>query len=160
MIIFGFCLMFKTVPSDNSTTSVVCSAGVTPFQLRPYPSAQRSTSGRKRVVVRAQVLTSSPYRNQLIDQQATKQNKEMKRCAKSVSLSPHRKRLKTQHAAKKHKPEAGVDNTPCYFCEIPYCDSSVQWFKCKNCSNWVCETCAVVRKKKCMPKVFICANCR
>jgi hypothetical protein len=165
------------VPAPNSINSesasasyaVVSNSDISPLQLRPYPSAQRSSSVKKRTIVRAQILTSTPYKNQLIAQQEAKDKKknESKRCAKSLVFTPSlpAKRLKKQpvkRAVNEHNPTAAdSDTTPCLFCEIAYCDSNVQWFQCKNCSNWVCGTCSGKPKKSARrPKGFVCANCK
>ena len=103
-----------TVSTDQVSSSIVI-----PEQVRPYPAAQRSSAVKKRAVVRAQLLTASPYRQQLLDQQEAKRTG--KRRAK-----PHE-----SHQLKKKRlnlPATGtntVDNTPCLFCEIPYSESDV-----------------------------------
>jgi hypothetical protein len=33
------------------------------------------------------------------------------------------------------------DQTPCLYCDIPYCDSSVKWYQCSICTKWSCGTC-------------------
>ena len=58
---------------------------------------------------------------------------------------------------------ADDDKTPCFFCEISYCESSVEWFLCKNCGAWVCGTCAgraVTGKKTSRQKTFLCDSCK
>ena len=50
------------------------------------------------------------------------------------------------------------DNTPCIYCEIPYSESSVSWFKCCICDKWACGNCARMGHR---PKgVFTCHSCK
>jgi hypothetical protein len=72
---------------------------VTPSQLCPFPTAQRSSSAKKKTAVKAQVVTASPYKNQLMAQQAVRQSKpkQSKRCAKSLQFSPPAKNGKDSH---------------------------------------------------------------
>lgn len=118
----------------------------TPLQLRPYPADQRSIKPgtKKRAVIRAQILTASPYRKQLVDWQEKAQSTTThKRSAKSLSLQPAKKqRKKSQPATDSNQlKNNAVDNTPCRICEIPYSESHVNWFKCSNCCSWICGTC-------------------
>ena len=136
-----------TVSTDQVSSSIV-----TPEQVRPYPAAQRSSAVKKRAVVRAQLLTASPYRQQLLDQQEAKRNGK-RRAKPHASRQLPKKRLNFLPADTNT-----VDNTPCLFCEIPYSESGVPWFRCKNCTSWVCETCAGRAAKQ--KKVFTCSNCK
>ena len=49
-----------------------------------------------------------------------------------------------------------ADNTPCMYCELIYCQSSVEWYRCKNCLKWACGNCAAMGRKK----VFLCDSCK
>lgn len=51
-----------------------------------------------------------------------------------------------------------ADNTPCNYCEIPYSQSNVTWYKCHACEKWACGNCAHVGRKS--KKVFICDECK
>ena len=57
---------------------------------------------------------------------------------------------------KRSECEAEEDSTPCMYCEVIYCQSSVKWYSCKNCKNWACGQCAGMGRKK----VFICDSCK
>lgn len=156
-VIFVTAVLRVLVAPSNSNVDV------TPSQLRPFPTAQRSSSAKKKTAVKAQVITASPYKNQLLAQQAVRQSnpKPKKRCAKSLQLSPPAKKRKSQ--TPKESESDRLDNTPCLFCEIAYCDSNVQWFLCKNCNFWVCAACAgstVKTKKGNRSKAFVCGNCK
>lgn len=53
---------------------------------------------------------------------------------------------------------ADEDNTPCIYCEIPYSESSVNWFRCCVCDRWACGNCACMGRR---PKaVFTCHDCK
>jgi len=38
--------------------------------------------------------------------------------------------------------------TTCIYCEIQYCQSTVEWVKCKVCEQWACSQCAHLGKKR------------
>ena len=71
--------------------------------------------------------------------------------------SPYKNQFFAQKAQKSEK-----QSTPYLFCEILYCDSNVQWFRCKNCCLWFCKTCAGLsaKEKKSRRQVFVCTNCK
>jgi len=48
------------------------------------------------------------------------------------------------------------DTTACMYCEIQYCQSSVEWVKCKVCEQWACSQCAHLGKKR----MFVCDSCK
>jgi hypothetical protein len=56
------------------------------------------------------------------------------------------------------RPTDAADNTPCNYCEIPYFQSNVAWYKCSVCDKWVCGSCAHVGRKS--KNVFICCDCK
>ena len=44
------------------------------------------------------------------------------------------------------------DTTACMYCEIQYCQSTVEWVKYKVCEQWACSQCAHLGKKR----MFVC----
>ena len=103
---------------------------------------------------------ASAYKNQLLEQQAAKSKKWKKISPNPPSSKSSAKKLRSSPSVVDSA--ANGDTTPCLICEIPYCDSNVEWFLCKNCRSWVCGTCAGVGmkpKKKCKT-VFVCFNCK
>ena len=122
------------------------------------PKKARRCSATKRRVGHAEVITTSPYKKSLV---ASKTGKKRK-----LSQSQDHQRKQRNVATKKNRmPTASTskdlsnttdDRTPCMYCEILYCESTVQWYKCKSCGNWACATCARVGHKR----RFMCANCK
>jgi len=100
----------------------------------------QSQSGRKRKVGHAQVITESPYK-QALEQASVRPKRKPKKVAKQIKLS--------------NEKQGEVDETPCMYCEIVYCDSDVPWFRCRTCKRWACGTCVTIGKKK----SFCCSSC-
>jgi len=149
--------------------------------ILPTPKAPcRSSVARKRKAFHATIVTSSPFKQKLQQIQEEKQSKEhalkQKECTKkSKNSTAVQKRTSSKVAAKRSTSKTGgpaekatthtedtdpelnnVDRTPCMFCEVLYCESSVRWFRCKFCFMWACGDCAAVGRKK----VFVCSNCK
>lgn len=167
----------KNCPDDTTVND--SHASVTSFDdIMPTPKASfRSTSSRKRKAFHATVATSSPFKQKLKKAKEDKQNKE--RVMKQKQLQKTNKKNtvvkttskvaagkktprgqsagKAPNHSKDTEPELNnIDRTPCGFCEIAYCDSSVRWFRCKRCFMWVCGDCAAIGRKI----VFVCSNCK
>ena len=81
---------------------------------------------------------------------------EVKADSKKSKTGGRSARKASAHA-KDNEPELNnVDRTPCMFCEVIYCESSVRWFRCKSCFMWACGDCAAVGRKT----MFVCSNCK
>ena len=89
------------------------------------------------------------------------QQKEKKEQAEAEKKMRQEKRQKlkrdkeNKQAADSKKPrnKKAKDRTKCMYCEIEYCNSSVGWIKCKNCSKWACGSCAHLSRKR---KAYLC----
>jgi len=55
-----------------------------------------------------------------------------------------------------------VDTTKCLYCEIVYCESTVDWWQCTQCQQWACMVCSRMGKprKRGKPRVFVCDGCK
>lgn len=50
-----------------------------------------------------------------------------------------------------------TDKTLCSYCEVPYCETNVSWYKCRICKKWSCGNCACVGRRS---RSFICDGCK
>ena len=125
--------------------------------LAPIPHMKRPVSKVKRRVGHSECLSSSPYKLQLMEtvSLSTSKCKAAKR-ARSEKTASLQKKKSVKVIEESTACESNNDNTPCLFCEIPYCISRVQWFMCAKCLKWMCVNCARVAKKK---SKFVCQNC-
>jgi len=48
------------------------------------------------------------------------------------------------------------DTSTCMYCEIQFCQSTVDWVKCKVCEQWACSQCAHLGRKR----KFVCDSCK
>jgi len=60
-------------------------------------------------------------------------------------------------AAEKKTEQTQLDTTACMYCDIQYCQSSVEWIRCKMCKQWACKDCAHLNRRK---KAFVCDSCK
>lgn len=65
--------------------------------------------------------------------------------------------LQESNTSGNDRPTSDVDDTPCLFCEIRFCDSSVGWFMCARCRKWACGNCTGCGSFK--KKHFLCGLC-
>jgi hypothetical protein len=73
-------VLVTPVRGDNHQLSA--GSYISPIQLQPYPSASRPlglTSTRKRTALRAQIITASPFKNELISKQMAKDDIQKKK---------------------------------------------------------------------------------
>ena len=82
---------------------------------------------------------------------------------KRKKLNKENKHVVTKVSKASQKNAASViadnDKTNHMYCEIQYCQSSVDWVRCKTCKQCVCTDCAHLSTKN---KAFrpICDNCK
>jgi len=84
---------------------------------------------------------------------------ENKGWRKLPQITVHKRSKKAKPAADSdaHKSSVdAVDNTPCSYCEIPYSQSDVKWYKCCSCAKWACRKCARMGRGR----IFTCHNCK
>jgi len=134
-------------------------AGPSFKEFIPTPKkALRSSSSVRRRVGHAEVITTSPYKQNLVVNKAKKKPKlsqvqvqgKRRTATKKISRQP------TNTASGESVTNADVDRTPCTYCEILYCESTVQWHRCRSCGLWACATCANIGHKR----AFVCDSCK
>ena len=102
---------------------------------------------RKRKTQKAEIVTSSPYKNQLQQAEAKKSRPGNPKNAKLTS-SRSSKVAGTQQgprpSRKQRNPVAAmsVDTTPCIICTVRYCDPPFEgWRQCPECCGWFHNSC-------------------
>jgi len=144
---------------DNEVEAADSNSFVSFHHLVPLPRKDRPLNAKKRRVGHAERLTSSPYKRQLEEtMRSTPPSRpaRQKKPPRKGAGAPARKKTKPRKGANAaNDDEAVVDNTPCLFCQIPYNQSRVAWWQCRQCSRWACAKCACVGKEK----TFVCGIC-
>ena len=113
-------------------------------ELSPVPKTTAPRS-RKRKTETAQIITSSPFKNQL------ENNKNKKRIKKNVRVASKKPSSNTSKKTTKNK-KVGIsahaatmscDTTPsCCICAVRYCDPPFdEWQQCPTCSGWYHVSC-------------------
>lgn len=74
---------------------------VSPYDISPVPVKKRKNSNRGRKATNAEIITSSPYKNQLIDRNEKKKEKENK--LSKQKNKKNRKKRKLKENSKKRK---------------------------------------------------------
>jgi len=103
---------------------------------------------KKRRVGHAEIITSSPYKTMLGLQKKDKDKacKKLKLKSKDVKQAKQRETMPTSKV--KRDSATVVDRTPCMFCEILHCESTVSWYKCKNSAVGVRKVCTRRQKEE------------
>ena len=159
------------VATDNENTTVqqedkgddvepAASTSLMSFRdLVPLPHKERPANAKKRRVGHAECITSSPYKRQLEESllsPSTSKPGGKTKPRRKRSDAPARKKTNQRKKAKSNASDVeAVDTTPCLFCQIPYNESRVAWWQCRQCSGWACAKCACVGKEK----TFVCGMC-
>lgn len=131
---------------------------VTIPDLSPVPSVGNTfkSKGRRRTgATKAVVLTSSPYKNELI---AAKEKKTLKETKATISKAKKALKLQKEDEPKKKKikktqSKDGDEDWYCMICEEKSIEDMI---KCLRCKKWVHEICAGVKAGK---KQFFCSEC-
>lgn len=152
---------FSAEDLSASTIDKPTSSAASFHEIIPMP--KRSTTSleprKKRRVGHAEIITSSPYKTTLRQEKEVQASKKLKLESKKMN------QVKQRKVSSKARPTANSgsvnvigksDRTPCMFCEILHCESTVSWYRCKNCQQWACGLCAHMGRKK----VFVCDTCK
>jgi hypothetical protein len=151
-----------TVRCLSPDASTVIISSVSPQEIRPYPVSERSssTSGSrpKRVGMKAQIVTSSPFKNELTAKQIKKAPKSAgkRKHNSDCNKGPPAKKLAIQSkktGAKKRSPRVTEKTSeiakpllqdeevvPCRGCDEV--GGEEDWVKCNACSAWWHEACS------------------
>lgn len=154
----------ENVDTPPSTSKAIVTAI---YQLSPVPNAAAKRAiSRRRKAEKSEILTSSPYKNALIENKAAKAKTpvvkmqqlkskktndptKIKRTKKSTA-TPKRTMSQTSKALKPVTENA----TTCLICQE---DNDEDWICCQACNQWVHEACAHVEKGSVN---YICDFCR
>lgn len=132
--------------------------------LSPRPKIVKPRA-RKRKSDSAAVVTSSPYKLALEQQQSKTKSKvtvvaEQKQMTQATSRA--RRCLKASStkstSSKRKKTTSSTDETPCLFCEGHYCDSVEGFVQCGSCNLWAHYSCAGYDDK--IGGSYICEMCQ
>ncbi|CAH2108284.1 unnamed protein product [Euphydryas editha] len=113
-------------------------------QLSPLPRMKEKRLG-SRVCMKSQVITASPYKQQL--EEKKRQEKQKKKRNKTVVRKLSRQKPSTSKAKEK--------KYFCPLCQEEYTDPPIEeWIKCVACEEWWHELCTSHERG-----VFVCDNC-
>lgn len=116
-----------------------------PMMIRPLPKVAPNKTARKRKTQRAEVLTSTPIKDQQRGKMAQKRKKEenkVKAAKKKLegNLSKQKKEKSKQNKTKNKENEQS--NCICIICNEPYVDPPTEdWIRCDDCHLWAHDAC-------------------
>lgn len=140
-----------TVNPDQAKTKKV-----TPMDIRPTPKQTAPKTSRKRKLQKAEILTSTPIKEQQREIELKKQKVPMKKLQKKVSKNKsttkgNKKATASTSGKKKTVPsrktttgpkQASEEDVVCFLCQQKYTDPPDEdWIKCDDCQCWVHEAC-------------------
>lgn len=149
-------------PSGSSCSNMATNKtpfAVSPRDILPVPEAKRTTEiQRRRRCQKSEVLTSSPFKNELVEKQKLKKVPARK-LNDEKDTKPTTKKTKTLIRIPKPPVEQRVpeDNVPCLICDEPYSNSAAKeiWIQCNICLHWAHKLCTDY-----VDGVFICDFCK
>lgn len=138
-------------------------------QISPLPRMKNKRRGGGRVAMKSQVITDSPFKQQLEEkkkQEEEKKSRSKKKIPKLALNSPTNKKALTAKGKKKGLPAKGrqkpststakEDDYICPLCQEKYTDPPTEeWIKCMACEEWWHEQCTSYERG-----VFVCDNCK
>ncbi|XP_071040606.1 uncharacterized protein [Parasteatoda tepidariorum] len=134
----------STTISENSFQPVeeLLTPHVKPLDIRPLPKPTPNKTSRKRKTQRAEILTSSPFRNMQIEKEEKKKrlsnNAVVKKKFKNLPSTSKLGKTKKQRASKKKN----LKEYFCLVCGDPYEDPPLEdWIECGDCKDWAHEAC-------------------
>ena len=103
------------------------------------------------------ILTSAEAYAAKLKQQEAKDRLEREKQVRLEKRNNKMKHKENKENAKKPPFSTDTqDTTACMYCEIQYCQSTVEWVKCNICEQWACLQCAHLGKKR----KFVCDSCK
>jgi hypothetical protein len=150
-------------PADITDGRVPASA-VSPADIRPYPKKQRALfERRKRNKQQAEILTSTPFKNALIEKKkskATAQHHSKERVKRKLTLKGQdAPKIRKKRSTSQQLNGTDEDTTPCYTCKQRFCDdkSGMNWIQCQKCEAWFHNACQGLSQKG--QYSFTCIEC-
>lgn len=128
-------------------------------EISPVPNAaERRMVSRKRRAEKSEVLTSTPFKNELEEKNKNKAKAVKKNLSKTVKLvkkpaAQDPKKTNTCKAKTEETQEPEIGETYCVICNECF---EEDWIQCCECKNWAHEACSDVEKGQ---KYYKCDNC-
>lgn len=138
-------------------------------QISPLPRMKNKRRGGRRVSMKSQVITDSPFKQQLEEKkrQEEEKKKRNKKAIPKLALDPptnkkalvakdKKKALLTKRRQKPSSSKAKEDEYYCPLCQEKYTyPPTEEWIKCMACEEWWHEQCTSYERG-----VFVCDNCK
>lgn len=134
--------------SPKQDTLLAVSPHVTPLNIRPSPKLQSNITTRKRKTQKAEILTSTPIKN---EQRAKNLKKSYLKKRDTVKINLKEVKASTSRTIKKEKkkPKRGIKRSKtdpkeyrCLICCELYVDPPLEdWIMCDDCNLWAHESC-------------------
>lgn len=149
----------KTPEKEIATTSTVIDDSVSFTELMPVPVERRTAEQRKRKVAHSEVLTSTPYKEELKQALEKKQKPRIPRrkelAENSKQADPQKHILRSRQVLSTQNDKS--DDAACIFCEEMYSITGGTWIRCMTCQQWAHTDCAGVDLKT---KIYVCDLCQ
>ncbi|KAJ4426133.1 hypothetical protein ANN_26942 [Periplaneta americana] len=149
----------QNVPMANTNSNSTSVDYVPVYKISPIPKKRNNEGGKKRKINResSQVITSSPYKQQLEKKLTSKAPKTKSKNA--CSSKPCKRQLlpEPKKSLTSERRDEG-DDTPCLYCGERYGDTNIeQWIMCMKCQQWMHEDCT---DNEAGEDNFVCDICR
>jgi len=142
------------------------------LDISPYPTCKQAERRRNKSQ-KAEVLTSSPYKNALEQKSMQPKPKPLKRKRQAIGSNEVKKKrvIKTLSDATPHKikksrkqQQQHEDTTPCGVCKGRFCDdvreaNGRKWIACTICNTWFHNECQGLEKTFRHSSGFTCISC-
>jgi hypothetical protein len=165
---------FYHTATTKLASEVAKSCRVSVLDLSPYPKAESNLQIRKRRAQNAEIITSSPFKAVVEQQETLKNAKSAKQAANSARASS--KKLKQMQKVEVKKPSSRAPKPQirktetnkkkivdidlhCIFCSELFVEPPTEdWIQCNKCVQWCHEACA---DTDCIDKNgnFVCGVC-
>ncbi|KAK4882781.1 hypothetical protein RN001_006100 [Aquatica leii] len=166
---------------ENSTPPTGCELHVSPFDIAPIPVINKKASNRGTKACKSQVITSSPYKNDLEQSLSTPKKPPLKRKVfpkPQPTRGASKKQKKSDADSDENSNAANESFVPadddmdiddigqivpddkdatCLFCDGPFSEDhrGELWVRCVMCNMWAHEHCTGAEKDN-----YVCYFCR
>lgn len=133
----------------NNTMPKRSAFGVSPEAILPLPKEVRTSQRVTKRRGKTAIITESPYKKELVEQQTTKGKKACKRditkSSEGESDKITTKKIKKCKATSRQIENASSDDdedAECLYCGYLWSQSNEGWIRCRKCSRWAHCSCA------------------